>query len=201
MPTWSPCDASVVRTTWLRGPAPRIGRRGLSFLLRPREIAVRAPPRRESKGHRGAAARDRGGRDARGKSTWRGRGLSKSFISRVIIGVPFRVLITLLITYLLSPLPLQVGVLIIRIGFWGPLYCNYNKEAYIKVQDAPAQSPATPRPLPPVWGLVPARSGSAGARAAHGARPARPAGALAVGCCCRVFETTVCNRVLGSLLR
>ena len=31
--------------------------------------------------------------------TWRGRGLSKSFISRVIIGVtPFRVLITLLIT-------------------------------------------------------------------------------------------------------
>ena len=42
--------------------------------------------------------------------TWRGRGLSKSFISRVIIGVsPFRVLITLLITYLLTPLPLQVG--------------------------------------------------------------------------------------------
>ena len=40
-----------------------------------------------------------------------GQGLSKSFISRVIIGVtPFRVLITLLITYLLSPLkPLQVG--------------------------------------------------------------------------------------------
>ena len=31
-------------------------------------------------------------------------------ISRVIIGVtPFRVLITLLITYLLRPLPLQVG--------------------------------------------------------------------------------------------
>ena len=45
----------------------------------------------------------------RSPSTWRGRGLSKSFISRVIIGVtPFRVLITLLITYLLSPLPLQV---------------------------------------------------------------------------------------------
>ena len=44
--------------------------------------------------------------------TWRGRGLSKSFISRVIIGVtPFRVLITLLVTYLLSPLPLQVGFL------------------------------------------------------------------------------------------
>ena len=41
--------------------------------------------------------------------TWRGRGLSKSFIRRVIIGVtPSRVLITLLITYLLSPLPLQV---------------------------------------------------------------------------------------------
>ena len=43
--------------------------------------------------------------------TWRGRGLSKSFISRVILGVtPFRVLITLLITYLLSPLPLQVSL-------------------------------------------------------------------------------------------
>ena len=36
-------------------------------------------------------------------STWRPRGLSKSVISRVIIRVtPFRVLITLLITYLLS---------------------------------------------------------------------------------------------------
>ena len=36
--------------------------------------------------------------------------LSKSVISRVIIGVtPFRVLINLLITYLLSPLGLQVG--------------------------------------------------------------------------------------------
>ena len=44
--------------------------------------------------------------------TWRGRGLSKSFISRAIIGVtPFRVLITLLITYLLSPLPLQVPMI------------------------------------------------------------------------------------------
>ena len=40
--------------------------------------------------------------------TWRGRGLSKSFISRLIIGVtPFRVLIALLITYLLSPLPFK----------------------------------------------------------------------------------------------
>ena len=37
-------------------------------------------------------------------------GLSKLVISRVIIRVaPFRALITLLITYLLSPLPLQVG--------------------------------------------------------------------------------------------
>ena len=36
-------------------------------------------------------------------------GLSKLVISRVIIRVtPFRALITLLITYLLSPLPLQV---------------------------------------------------------------------------------------------
>ena len=44
-----------------------------------------------------------------GQPTWRGRGLSKWFISRVIIAVtPFRVLMTLLITYLLSPLPLQV---------------------------------------------------------------------------------------------
>ena len=42
--------------------------------------------------------------------TWRGRGLSKLVISRVIIGVtPFRVLITPLISYLLSPLPLQAG--------------------------------------------------------------------------------------------
>ena len=38
-------------------------------------------------------------------ATWSPRGLSKPVISRVIIGVtPFRVLITLLITYLLSPL-------------------------------------------------------------------------------------------------
>ena len=40
-----------------------------------------------------------------------GRGLSKSLISRVTIGVtPFRVLITLLTSYLLSSLPLQVGL-------------------------------------------------------------------------------------------
>ena len=39
-------------------------------------------------------------------TAWRASGLSKSFISRVIIGVtPFRVLIT----YLLSPLPLQAS--------------------------------------------------------------------------------------------
>ena len=38
--------------------------------------------------------------------------LVSKVISRVIIGVaPFRVLITLLITYLLSPLPLQAGFL------------------------------------------------------------------------------------------
>ena len=43
--------------------------------------------------------------------TWRARGLSKSFIGRAIIGVsPVRVLITLLISYLLSPLPLQVAL-------------------------------------------------------------------------------------------
>ena len=42
-------------------------------------------------------------------STWRTRGLSKSFIRRVLIGVaPFRVLMTLRITYLRSPLRLQV---------------------------------------------------------------------------------------------
>ena len=40
---------------------------------------------------------------------WRPRGLSKWVISRVIIRVtPFRVLITLLITHILSPLGLQV---------------------------------------------------------------------------------------------
>ena len=40
---------------------------------------------------------------------WRGRGLSLSLISRVTIGVtPSRVLITLLISNLLSPLPVQV---------------------------------------------------------------------------------------------
>ena len=45
------------------------------------------------------------------KTTWRPRGLSKSVISRVIMRVtPFRVLITLLITHLLSPLGLQIGV-------------------------------------------------------------------------------------------
>ena len=50
--------------------------------------------------------------------TWRGRGLSKSLISRVITGVtPFRVLITLLITYILSPLPLQEGFRAQDLGF------------------------------------------------------------------------------------
>ena len=45
---------------------------------------------------------------SRERNTWRGRGLSKSFISRVIIGVtPFRVLLALLITYLRSPPPLK----------------------------------------------------------------------------------------------
>ena len=43
-------------------------------------------------------------------ATERPRGLSKSVISRVIIGLtPFRVLITLLITYLPSPPSLQVS--------------------------------------------------------------------------------------------
>ena len=41
--------------------------------------------------------------------SWRPRGRTKSVISRVLIRVtPFRVLITLLITHLLSPLGLQV---------------------------------------------------------------------------------------------
>ena len=41
--------------------------------------------------------------------SWRPRGLSKSVVSRVIVRVaPFRVLITLLTTHLLSPLDLQV---------------------------------------------------------------------------------------------
>ena len=44
-------------------------------------------------------------------STWRGRGLSKSFISRLIIGVtPSRVLITLLITII--PIRTPFGILI-----------------------------------------------------------------------------------------
>ena len=42
--------------------------------------------------------------------TWRPRGLSKPVISRVIIGLaPLRALITLLVTYLLSSLGLQVN--------------------------------------------------------------------------------------------
>ena len=45
--------------------------------------------------------------------TWRPRGLSKSVLSRVIIRVaPFKVLITLFITHLLSPLGLQVGLIV-----------------------------------------------------------------------------------------
>ena len=44
------------------------------------------------------------------RCTWRPRGRSKSVISRFIIKVaPFRILTTLLITHLLSPLGLQVG--------------------------------------------------------------------------------------------
>ena len=68
-------------------------------------VATPAP----SWGFWGCAWHHEAGLKAEGLSTWRGRGLSKSFIIRVIIGVtPFRVLTTLLITYLLSPLPLQV---------------------------------------------------------------------------------------------
>ena len=49
--------------------------------------------------------------------TWRPRGLSKSVVSRVITGVsPFRVLITLLITYLRSPRGLEVGFNILGFG-------------------------------------------------------------------------------------
>ena len=44
-------------------------------------------------------------------ATWRPGGLTKSVISRVITRVsPFRVLVTLLITHLLSPLGLQARV-------------------------------------------------------------------------------------------
>ena len=43
------------------------------------------------------------------------RGLSKLVVSRVIIRVtPFRALITLLITWLLSPLPLQVVSIVVQ---------------------------------------------------------------------------------------
>ena len=45
-------------------------------------------------------------------------GLSKLVIGRVIIRVtPFRALTTLLITYLLSPLPLQVGLRVQSVKF------------------------------------------------------------------------------------
>ena len=55
--------------------------------------------------------------------TLEGGGLSKSFISRVIIGAtPFRALITLLRTYLLSPMPLQAGSAI-----------DYTKRAFLKI--------------------------------------------------------------------
>ena len=65
------------------------------------------------------------------------RGLSKSFISRVIIGVtPFRVLITLLITYLLSPLPLQVGVK--GLGVW---FFSFALEARSLCRMVPTQRP------------------------------------------------------------
>ena len=58
------------------------------------------------------------------RSTWRGGGPSKSFISRVIIGVtPFGVLFTVLITYLLSPLPLQAGCLIQGSAIKAPPLC------------------------------------------------------------------------------
>ena len=49
----------------------------------------------------------------------KGQGLSKLVISRVTIRVtPFRALITLPRTYLLSPLPLQV---VLRVWVWGGL--------------------------------------------------------------------------------
>ena len=73
--------------------------------------------------------------------TWGGRGLSKSLISRVIIGVtPSRVLITLLITYLLSPLPLQVGA----IGLWAGRSYGLFRSGHPLQKMLPAE--------PPVWG-------------------------------------------------
>ena len=59
-----------------------------------------------------------------------------SFISRVIIGVtPFRVLITLLKTYLLSPLPLQVGFRVKGPGVLGGSW---------ELAVPPTQNPQTP---------------------------------------------------------
>ena len=60
----------------------------------------------------GVKYRNFGGLGSRIKGyTWRPKGLSKSVTSRVAVRVtPFRVLVTLLITHLLGPLGLQVGV-------------------------------------------------------------------------------------------
>ena len=63
---------------------------------------------------------------ARRHLTWRPRGLSKSVISRVIIGVtPFRVLITLLMSHLLSPLGLQVEASFEAPHLICPVHTNY----------------------------------------------------------------------------
>ena len=103
--------------------------------------------------------------------TWRGRGLSKLATSRVIIRVtPFRALITLLITYLLSPLPLQVGVLNFRKHFnltpsschltsrcLGPClqrrWCSYRVQKRLVVTGILNPKPQTLNPKP--WTLNP----------------------------------------------
>ena len=76
-----------------------------------------------------------------------GRGLSKLVISRVVIRVtPFKALITLLITYLLSPRPLQViqlsGDLLSHLVAQAVMCLSSAWEAKLSCQAHDAQNPA-----------------------------------------------------------
>ena len=79
-------------------------------------VAVRQIAKTDAEGTHQALVRERehvAQNTTKPKHTWRPRGLSKSVISRVISRVtPFRVLTTLLITHLLSPLGLQARPLV-----------------------------------------------------------------------------------------
>ena len=77
--------------------------------------------------------------------TWRPRGLSKEIRSRVIVRVtPFRVPITLLITYLLSPLDLQV------LGLLDPQGAGFLKAEsdLLSTSACPLQHSHIPNPFP-----------------------------------------------------